>query len=79
MSRRSIVSRLVAVAVLAAPALALAGAGTDQPPKNCGSSCHCAKMHEHAGHAQHMKGASSTTPAPTATTPEDVQRIWNSP
>jgi hypothetical protein len=44
MSRRSIVSRGLAIALMLAPALAFAApSGMDHPMKNC-ASCHCANM-----------------------------------
>ncbi len=73
MLRRSIVSRASAVALLLAPAFALAGdAPAHHPSKD--HACVCAMQ----------QGAAATTASPkanaAASTPsEDVQRIWASP
>lgn len=61
MSRRSIVSRGLAVALMLAPALAFAAPSTmDHPMKNC-ASCHCTHTTSSAKDAKPTARPSPTT------------------
>ena len=84
MTRRSVVSRFVAVALMLTPALALAqwggpdsgaappAASKEHSSKHCASSCDCMKKMHPDDRARAARGTS-------ATTPEELQRIWYSP
>ncbi len=76
MLRRTIISRLAALAVILTPALALAaGSAHDheaRPPRSC-MSCDCARR------SQTAAGATASSVASGTTSPEELQKIWTAP
>ncbi len=71
MVHHPIASRVVAVALMLIPAVALAGGDADAHPSKQPAACSCMEKAPHV--------ARKVVAAPPATTPEDVQRIWSSP